>query len=65
MSMSICMHANLRGGARGGGLHKGPGRLYCSRGVSRGSMGQVGGQTGTGLIMACLLETMTDWDVQW
>ena len=63
---ACCMlHDNLRGGARGGGLHGGPGRLYCLPGVSGGSVGQVVGQPGVGMIMACLLETMTYRDVLW
>ena len=65
--LSMCawsmLHVNIRGGARGGGLHGGPGRLYCLLGVREGSLRQVVGQTGAGLIMACLLETMTYRDV--
>ena len=53
------VHANLRGGARGGGLYGGPSHLYCLLGMMGGSLGQVEGQPGVGLIMACLLETMT------
>ena len=67
LRMCACsmLHVNLRGGARGGGLHGGPGRLYCLLGVTGGSLGQVVGQPGAGLIMACLLETMTYRDVLW
>ena len=61
---ACCMlRDNLRGGSRGGGLHRRPGQLYCQMGVRRGSHGQVVGQPGVGLIMAYLLETMTYRDV--
>ena len=44
---ACCMlHDNLRGGARGGGLHGGPNQLYCQLGVRGGSLGQVVGQPG-------------------
>ena len=54
--LHVVLCINLRGGARGGGLHRGPGRLYCVLGVRGGSLGQVVGQQGVGLIMACLLK---------
>ena len=75
MCVSVCgcllmcacsmLHVNLRGGARGGGLYGGPGRLYGLQGMSTGSMGQVVGQLGVGLVMAFLLDTMTYRDVLW
>ena len=57
------VHANLRGGAHGRGLHRGPGLLYRLRGVRGGSLGPVVGQPGVGLIKACLLNTMTYQDI--
>ena len=63
MLLHVVLCINLRAGARGGGLHGGPGRLYCVLGVRGGSPGQVVGQPGVGLLMACLLEAMTYRDV--
>ena len=61
----LVVHANLKGGAPGGVQHRDPCHHCCRLGAGGGFLGLAVGQTGVGLIMACLLETMTYLDVLW